>query len=384
MVAAPKSYIRRNPELANNHIDSMMHLAETAGCQLMPQVNKPQLLRGLCPFHETQRLHTANTLVVNALTGNFHCQAQTCKVNGTPTTFVALIWGVCHAEAHRILATTDPNDIRLERPTPICMVEPSASARSKYRPQNTNLLTRATDYFAASIITTPAALTYLARLGIPLHTIESTKVGYIKGWGLANYLRQTDTTQAEIEQSPLFGANGRGKLVERFRSAITMPDLDIVKATRWILLIPPNCPEPGQPWPKEPPRPLHLRGQRPYLFGLSNTPRRSPFLTLTDDARIQLVMQAENVPSCHTIYRNDPEKIVDYLISKHPRSLSLMLHDRTLADSLAETFAAKDTDIRVKNMPPDRFLPLLEPSTRDLTPIVGKRRELTLTSEAGC
>lgn len=379
-MAAATRLRNRNSDRVTKHIDSMLHLAETAGCQLMPQATKPRLLRGLCPFHETQKLHTANTLVVNLLTGNFHCQH--CKVNGTPTSFIALIWGVCLAEANRMLTTIDAESIQLERPTPLCMREPQASANLNFRSQNTSLLTRATDYFAGSVVSSPAALNFLTRLGIPVHNIDKTKVGYIKGWGLASYLKRTDTTRDELEQSPLFSVSDSGKLTERFRSALTMPDLDIVGATRWMLLIPPLCPEPGQPWPKFPPRQLHLRGQRPYLFGLANTPRNCPFFSFTDDPRIQLVMQAENIPSCHALRRQDAEKVCEYLITKEPKSLTLMLHNRSLAEGLVDTFAAKRPDIKVNNIPPDQFLLLLEPATRDLRPIVGNRRDPAPVTEA--
>ena len=188
----------------------------------------------------------------------------------------------------------------LTRPIPVCMREPEASARQWFRAQNTNLLSRATEYYAATLITAVPPLVYMARLGIIAPDAAPSKIGYAKGWGLAEFLEGTDTTPREIAQSPLFEREAGDNPSERYVAALVMPDLDILNATRWVLLLPSVCPDYGAPWPETPPFPMYLLGQRPYLFGYGATPKRAPCAALTDDPRIQPVLQAIDIPSCYT------------------------------------------------------------------------------------
>ena len=342
----------------------MLQIAEAAGCQLRPRLTNRSQLRGLCPFHEADRMKAANTLVVNTREANFFCHI--CNAHGTSATFAALTWGVCTAEAAKLLELMDTDAIGLARPLPLALREPEASVDTKYRIQNSNLLSRAADFYADQLASSAPASKYLARLGIAQRDLQATRIGYTRGSGLYQYLQDTDTTPDEIRTSPLF-ATDDGELIESFRSAIVMPDLDIVNAARWLMLLAPICPAPGQPWPEEPPRTLNLRGQRPYIFGYAKTANGSPCLIATDDARIQLVMQSMGVSCCYTLLQTDAGKIADRLAGKRPRAVGILTHNRQLAEQLRERLSP----LPVTAPPPSDFLRLLEPSSRDFPAATG-------------
>ena len=350
-------------------IDAMLQIAEAAGCQLRPQVHNRAQLRGLCPFHEADRMKAANTLVVNTREVRFFCRI--CNVHGTTATFAALTWGVCTAEAAKMLNLMDTDDIGLERPLPIALREPEASVDTRYRIQNSNLLTRAADFYADQLADSTPAARYLARLGIAQRNLEHARVGYTNGTGLYEYLQETDTTPDEIRQSPVFETDDAGELCESFRSAIVMPDLDIVNAARWLMLLAPACPDPGWPWPEDPPPTLNLRGQRPYLFGYTKVANRTPCLIVTDDARIQLVMQSMSVSCCYTLSKTDPPKIAERLAGKVPRAVGVLTHNRELAEQLPHLLGERMPELQVTAPPPPDFLRLLEPSSRDFAAATG-------------
>ena len=359
-----KSYRR-----GNKYIGAMMQLADAAGCQLRPQVSDPKTMRGLCPFHEADKMQNANTLSVNHAEGRFYCQY--CKTHGDATAFVGLLWGTSLAETHRLLELNGDEKLSLARPTPVCMREPEASQKMWFRAQNTSLLSRATDCYVQNLTTTVAPLVYMARLGIIAPDAAPSKIGYAKGWGLADFLEDTDATPDEIAQSPLFRQEQDDNLSERYVAALVMPDLDVLNATRWMLLLPPSCPEYNEPWPATPPTPMYLPGQRPFLFGYGATPKRAPCLTLTDDPRIQLVLQVRDIPSCYNPERKDAAKIATRLVSKTPRAVALMLHDRQLSQDLTESLKAAQPNLKIVAPPPDRFLRLLEPATRSFADVTG-------------
>lgn len=347
----------------------MLQMAEAAGCQLRPQIHNRSQLRGLCPFHEADHMKAANTLVVDIKDPKFYCRF--CNSRGNPTTFAALMWGVCTAEAAQMLELMGSEAVGLERPLPIALREPQASVHSKYRIQNTSLLSRAADFYADQLAKSDPANKYLVRLGIAQRDLQSARVGYVKGWGLYEYLQDTDTTPEEIQQSPLFETNGSGIFSESFHSAIVMPDLDIVNATRWLMLLPPACPDDGQPWPVEPPGTLNLRGQRPYLFGYTKIPKRTPCLIVTDDPRIQLVMQSLSVSCCYTLHQTDAGKIAERLTGKSPHAVGILTHNRELATQLAQLLRERNSDLPVTTPLPLDFLRLLEPSSRDFGAATG-------------
>ena len=282
-------------------LQRIIQMAESMGCQLRPQRDNPRLLRGLCPFHHSPRLHSVNTLTVNAETGRFQCQR--CGAHGSPATFVAQCWGVTVAEANKMLERLDAGPVTADRPTPIALQEPERDAPPAFRIQNSYLLTQATEFYALELLQSLNALNYLARLGVSQECASRHRIGYAKGWGLAEYLRTRDVSDREMRESPLFHADGPHAPGERYNNIITIPDLDSAQGSRWMLALPPVGPNPGQPWAPQPPQALPLNGQRPYLFGLGAVPWNPPRVALTDDPRVILVMQQAGIPVCHTIGR---------------------------------------------------------------------------------
>ena len=348
-----------------SHLPRLIQMAEAMGCQLRPQQNNPRIMRGLCPFHASPRLHSINTLVVNTLTGHFQCQR--CQTQGNPASFVARCWGVTIAEANKMIERLGPEPITSLRPTPIALQDPDRHTPPTFRIQNSYLLTQATEFYEQELNLSLKALSYLARLGITQERADACRIGYAKGWGLREHLNLRDVSNEEIDASPLFRTDRRANVVERYHDIITIPDLDRAQATRWILALPPVAPKPGQPWPARPPQALPLNGHRPFLFGLGSTGWNEPRIAITDDPRIILVMQDAEIPVCHTIGRQEPEKIAQRLMDKHPRLVAIAFQDQPLGDAIAAAIAEHPRPPRIVRYNTSWISAALEPATRVLT-----------------
>ena len=348
-----------------SHIQRLFQMAEAMGCQLRPQQNNPYHMRGLCPFHASPRLHSINTLVVNIHTGRFLCQR--CDAHGNPASFIAQCWGVTISEANRMIERLGPEPITSLRPTAIAMQEPDRQAPLTFRIQNSYLLTQATEFFSQELELSLTALSYLARLGVTQERADAGRLGYSKGWGLREHLRLRDVSDEEIDESTLFHTDRRNNIVERYRDIITIPDLDAAQATRWMLALPPVGPKPGQPWPSQPPQAIPLNGQRPYLFGLGSAPWHAPRLAVTDDPRVILIMHEEHIPVCHTIGRQDPDKIAHRILQKHPRLVAFAFQDQELGAAIADVMAAQNNSPRIVRYTAPWITAALEPATRDLS-----------------
>ena len=346
------------------HVQRLIQMADAMGCQLRPQETNPILMRGLCPFHASPRLHSINTLVVNTQTGRFQCQR--CNARGTAVPFIARCWGVTITEANKMIERMGPEPITALRPTPIAMQDPERNDPEAFRIQNSYLLTQATDFYAQQLNVSLPALSYLARLGVTQEAADQWRIGYATGQGLREYLNRHDVSDQEIVQSPLFRPDRRNNIVERYTNIITIPDLDAARATRWMLALPPVAPKPGQPWEISPPQALPLNGQRPYLFGLASTDWNEPSIAVTDDPRVILLMQEAQIPVCHTIGRKEAEKIANRLLDKYPKLVALAFQDKDLGDAIADVMAARNNPPRVVIYDSTWIERALEPATRDL------------------
>ena len=355
------------PQQAPN-VQRLIQMADAMGCQLRPQQSNPLLMRGLCPFHASPRLHSINTLVVNTQTGRFQCQR--CHARGNAASFIAQCWGVTIAEANKMIERMGPEPVTALRPTPIAMRDPERTAPDSFRIQNSYLLTQATDFYNQQLSVSLPGLSYLARLGVTQETADACRIGYATGHGLREHLNRHDVSDDEITQSPLFRPDQRNNIVERYSNIITIPDLDAAHATRWMLSLPPVAPKPGQPWQSSPPQALPLNGQRPYLFGLAATDWNEPRIAVTDDPRIILIMQEAQIPVCHTIGRQEPEKIANRLLDKYPKLVAFAFRDQGLGAAISNVMAARQHPPRIVSYDATWMTNALEPATRDLSDIL--------------
>ena len=353
-------------------LEVMLRLAEAAGCDLRPRQTKPHILQGQCPFHAGPKNERDASLIIDTRSESFRC--WTCDARGDTPIFAALAWGIAVSEANRILEATPVEEISLARPTPMAMREPEKSRERSYRQQNTFALSNATDFYMTELAESNVGLSYLARLGFTAADAREARVGFSKGWGLRDHLEQCGASPEEIEESPLFRERGEGRYNEDFHATLMIPELDFIRATRWLIGIPATAPESGEGWPDEAPQPLHLRGQRPFMLGLGMIPKRVNEIVVTDDLRVHLVMQCRHIPSVYTLHRRDGGRIAERIMGKQPHSVTLALRDEELSAAVERAAESMRRETTVKRWGRERVAATLEPGTRDMSGLAGTDR----------
>ena len=260
---------------------NMLKVAKEMGCQIQPSSGNPNILTGLCPFHESRTLHEAKTLHVDLQTARFWCGA--CEIAGNPMIFIAKVWGMSAQETYEFIIT-DGCEVTAQRPR---HRQQNGRWNEEGPPegQNTAILTLASRYYGQNVETSFTALNYLARLGIEPRRAVELGFGYCTGEGLREYLQQKGATQDEIEESPLFQeVTG----MEILSGCPVLSDLDFTGATIWMMGMPPDEGDTGAPWKSGRPRTRGIQGRRNQLFNLKQVNQRSKYIVVTDDPRLHL------------------------------------------------------------------------------------------------
>ena len=354
---------RRNP--IQDRIKKVVNLAEQAGCQLRPGQAEPTILRGLCPFHFSMNTHTQNTLRIDARKGTFGCRV--CHVNGTMTTFAAMLWEISIPEAFSVIESSD--SLSLDRPVPVSMAEPERSADFRFRAQNSYLLTKATQYYAGKLARSHEAVAFLSRLGISMAQTEAMKIGYCDGWGLIPHLRRADVSEEEIVESTLIEFAKNGNPTERYERTLAIPNLDTAGSTSWMTMIYPAAPDLHEEWEPRPHRPISIWGRRPYMLGLLAVGKNEPAVCITDDIRVYLVAKAQGAAALYTMGREQPEQLEKTAARIHerdPRHLTVACYDQNVAKGIADSFrSVNQNKATTRVLTTEQTLLTLEPSKRD-------------------
>ena len=336
----------------------MLLLAEQAGCQLRPAANGQ--LRGLCPFHYATRTENVRALRVNEQRGTFLCSF--CNIEGNAAMFAAHYWQVSVSEAAAMLQRDD--EITVERPTPVAMTPEEMRKPVIHRRQNTYLLTQAAAHYAQMLTRTPSAQNYLHRLGIPNRQWGRLNLGYARGTGLMEHLRQrAGVTDEELAASPLFRSDEDGRLSEVHQDVITVPNLDQAGNTTFIMTMFPYCPDYDRPWKLEMKRMAPIAGSRPDLMG--SFARREPADTLyvTDDLRVWLIIRAMGIPAVYmtTIRERISESVTQSVGRMRSTSVIIAVTRPELALQIAERLAADRPEVHSTVLDQESILSMFPP-----------------------
>ena len=358
---------RDTNDTAKEFFPTMLQLAGDLGCQLSPTPSDPDVLRGLCPFHDASTLDNANTLHINARNTRFWCVL--CHAEGNPLAFVSRAWGVSARDAHHLLTTAEQPTTNRPPYPPEHFTPPAG--RNTPVPQNTALLTRASRHYAKGLYTNYEPLHYLANLGIAPKMAELHGIGYATGKGLRDHLLKHGINEEELLQSPLFGPTPQ---IEAFAGRLILSDLDFTSATLWITTIVPDAPEAGSPWPTEKPTPRGIRGFKPYLFNLYSISPRFPKGVLTDDPRLYIVLKTQNHPTVLITQRRRPSldikdhcgRIAHSLLNRGLTHLIMAVHDTETVDLLSETILSIAPRTKVTYHTTDTIMDAISLRSRDL------------------
>lgn len=349
---------RGNPR-EQETVRRMLLLAELAGCQLRPAANGQ--LRGLCPFHYATRTENVRALRVNEQRGTFLCSF--CNIEGNAAMFAAHYWQVSVSEAAAMLQRGD-DEITVERPTPVAMTPEEMRKPPIHRRQNTYLLTQAAAHYAQMLNRTPSAQNYLHRLGIPNRQWSRLNLGYARGTGLMEHLRQrAGVTDEELAASPLFRSDEDGRLSEVHQDVITVPNLDQAGNTTFIMTMFPYCPDYDRPWKMEMKRMAPISGSRPDLMG--SFARREPANTLyvTDDLRVWLIIRAMSIPALYmtTIRERVAESVTQSIARMRSTSVIIAVTRPELAQQIAERVADDRPEVHSTVLDQESILSMFPP-----------------------
>ena len=311
----------RGEQLPGEYFAQMMKVASDLGCQLQPNPHNRNQLRGLCPFHEASKLQNLKTLVVNTNSRKFWCTY--CNTGGNPITFMAMAWSISAWDA-RVLAANEENEIRAVRP-PYPQEYFGRNEGGVPTPQNSALLTLATRYYGETLMVSYEPLFLMARLGIRPERARETGAGYCKGQGLREYLLERGVSREEIRISPLFNPNTGAEVMN---GRLTLSDLDYTGATLWMTSTIPEEMREDNTWNKEMPSTYGIPGMRPFLFNNKTITRPGHRLTLTDDIRLYLLLECNEIPATLITRRYQDGGRPDEFAAQVARTL----HERGIQD----------------------------------------------------
>ena len=352
---------------------NMLKVARELGCQIQPGAANPNVLTGLCPFHEASRLHDAKTLHVDLHTARFWCSV--CETAGNPMVFIARVWGISAQETYDFLS--GGCEVTARRPRKQRDGQWNKEGGPP-EPQNTAVLTLASRHYGRSVNASYTALSCLARLGVEPGPAVEAGFGYCPGEGLREYLEARECAPEEIEESPLFqDITG----MEILSGRLTLSDRDYTGATIWMMGIQPEEPGQGNGWRNGRPRTNGLRGRRNQLFNLKDVNRRSGKVVLTDDPRLYLVLSAGKIPAAMpTGARRGANvdtmtgRIADLLARRGAARVIMAMHDGELAGRIQKAAERANPETRTERRSQDEMMRQLDPRDRDLERFAGPRR----------
>ena len=329
---------------------NMLKVANEMGCQLKPQPSNPNILAGLCPFHESRNLQEAKTLHVDIQSTRFWC--ITCENAGNPTAFIAKVWGISGSEVMEYIR--QGYEIKPDRPKP-GPAEQVAPGRAS--PQNTAVLTMASRFYSKQVELSFPALSYLAKLGIEPEDAIREGFGYCSGDGLREHLEKRGATPEEIQESTLF-QDRTG--MEFMSGCLVLADLDYTGACIWMMAMVPE--EGPKKWELPAHRPVTrgIRGRRNQIFNMRQADRRTGAVMMTDDPRLYLASITEEVPAIlipgirRDAIQNQADRISEIITRRNPRRMVIAMHDRELGERTARNMRKAEAGTRIGGTQPQR------------------------------
>ena len=360
----------RQTSAGNAQFSNMLKVGQELGCQIQPSAANPSILAGLCPFHESKNLHEAKTLSISLENARFWC--ITCHAAGNPMAFLAKVWGISSQETYEFIQAGYA--ISSERPKWESQPQ-SKDQTGAPQAQNTAILTMATKYYKRQMEQSFTALNYLARLGVTPEQAAEKGFGYCSGDGLQEYLEKSGATPEELEASSLFqDVTG----MEYLSGCPVLSDLDWTGATIWMLAIIPEDANSENNWPIHRPRIRGLPGRRNRLFNLGKMSTRSASVTLTDDPRLHLALEANGFTSALVTQYRTPgnantltERITSTMAGRSPNRIIMAMHDRELGERISQIITKEKPETVPLHRGIEEIMRQINPWERDLRTFTG-------------
>ena len=321
-------------------------LAMSIVCGGQPEViqGRPHEVRAICHLEPPRQEKYAptqprKTLVINVETGRFQCRK--CRRQGGVAEMLAITWKTSIEDAI-MLAPQNLQNLTNQRPSaqpedlPPPRQEPDAPVIRQYTP----VLNDAYQYYRRNI-DREKPYQYLYQLGINTRRAANAGIGYGRSTGktpLLDHLSSAGLTRSEIASSHL--TVGPGGQYDRFAGHLTIAEKDRAGAVIWYAGMPANAPDNDQEWSSNPPQVRGMPGHRPFMLGVTGTPREPETLVVTDDVRYFLAVRCYQ--NAAPVWLNDRRTAADaprfaeLVHEVAPQNLVMAFHDTDIRAALAD------------------------------------------------
>ena len=254
-------------------------VVEVSGVKLS---GRGRVRQGVCPFHD----ETVGSFTVYADSQRWYCFG--CGLGGDVLDFIQRSDGVSLPEALRRLqgGSWEP----VERPRVQVGDRPTEQPMAR----DPQMLTAATQFFAAQLKRSPEAIGYLALRGIDLALAQRLGLGFSTGHGLREHLRPLGFDDGRLQSSGLFTERG-----ERFAGMIVVPEI-VAGRTRWLA---------GRSIQHDArQRITALPGPKPVL-GIGRLARPADWLVVTEGLFDWLTLASWNIPAVAALGTQGLDKV---------------------------------------------------------------------------
>ena len=204
--------------------------------------------------------------------------------------------------------------------------------------QYTPTLTAAYQYYRRNL-NRQQPYEYLYQLGVHVRRAAAAGIGYGRSTGKAplhDHLAQQKLTAAEMESSHLL--TGPGNQFDRFSGHLTVAEKDHSGAIIWYASTRASSPTEDQPWRERPPEVRTLPGARPFMVGVTNTPKNPDTLVVTDDVRLFIITRCyqDEAPVWLNDRRTaaDAPRFAELVQETEPHHMIMAFHNTETRDAL--------------------------------------------------
>ena len=157
-----------------------------------------------------------------------------------------------------------------------------------------------------------------------------------------------------------------------------LSDLDWTGATIWMLAIIPEDMNNENNWPIHRPRIRGLPGRRNRLFNLGKMSTRSISVTVTDDPRLHLALEANGFTSALVTQYRTPgnaktltERITSTMAGRSPSRIIMAMHDRELGERKSQIITREKPETVPLHRGIEEIMRQINPWERDLRTFTG-------------
>lgn len=346
---------------------AMLRIAVDLDCDIQMDSSSSDTFTANCPFHPPVPNAKRRTMTIHSETALFACSL--CGARGNPYAFAARAWGVTANDAHLLLLHNGQHVTAARPPYP---QPPQDQKNSRYMPNvsNTAVMTRALAHYRNNLLASYEAIRYLVKLAVDPQDAAKANLGFSTGTGLREHLAASGITEEEMATTPLFDPDTG---LETFQGRLVLADTDFTGGCIWLTSLGVEEGQSREPWRHGRPPIYGIPALKPDLLNLYSISPRTKTAVITDDARLYILLAAQQAPVALITQKRRQNTAVDAradryarsILRRNPRRAALLMHDRELMAHLRAALTGQKPNFRVHAATGEAITSQLDPATRD-------------------